>query len=155
MNLTQILKPESILVPLEASDKQEAIALLVDLLADQEAIQDRQQLHQAVWQREQTRTTGIGHRVAIPHGKCCCCQSVALAVARTGSPLDFDAIDNEPVELIFLLASPVDQTSMHIDALASISRMLTDPHLRQLLIEADSGKDLFKVICDHESAQVS
>ncbi len=155
MNLTQILKPECVLVPLEASDKQEAIALLVDLLADHELIKDRQQLHQAVWQREQTRTTGIGHRVAIPHGKSSCCQSVALAVARTASPLNFDAIDNEPVELIFLLASPVDQTSMHIDALATISRMLTDPQLRQLLIDAAHPQELYKVICDHESAQIS
>ena len=154
MNLTDILKPQCVMVPLEASDKQEAISVLVDLLVDHQDIEDRQQLHEAVWKREQTRTTGIGHCVAIPHGKSPCCKKVALAVGRTGAPLDFQAIDGQPVELIFLLASPIDQTSVHIEALQSISRMLTDPDLRAAMIEAKNPDALFKLISEHAAAEV-
>jgi len=154
MNLTEILKSKCVMVPLDAPDKHEAIIALVDILVDQQHIEDRQQLRDAVWKREQTRTTGIGHGVAIPHGKSPCCKKVALAVARTGTPLEFQAIDGKPVELIFLLASPIDQTSVHIEALAAISRMLTDPDLRQAMIDASDRDTLFKLICDHAAAEV-
>ena len=92
MRLTDILKPDCVKVPLEAADKEQAIYSLVDLLCDGTGIEARQNLKDAVWQREVTRTTGIGHGVAIPHGKCSGFDSLSMAVGIPAAPLDFGSI---------------------------------------------------------------
>lgn len=151
MRLTDILHSQSIKVPLQATQKQQAIFELVDLLADQAGLNNRETLKQAVWQREMTRTTGIGHGIGIPHGKVRDCDRLHLAVGRLAQPIDFDAIDRKPVELVLLLVSPEDQTGPHIQALAQISRLLTDAKLRESLISAASAEAMFQLISDYES----
>jgi len=138
-------------VPVEASTKQEAIFALVDLIAAHIELPDTEELKQAVWQREQTRTTGIGHGIAIPHGKIKGCDRLYIAIGRLAKPIEFDAVDNKPVDLIFLLVSPIDQTGPHIQALANISRMLTDESFRTQIKQAASADELYKLICDHEA----
>jgi len=151
MRLTDILKPEWVKVPLTCDSKHDAIDELIDVLADHGGVDDRDEMKEAVWNREQTRTTGIGHGVAIPHGKCACCRSLCLAVGLAGDPIEFDSIDGRPVDLIFLLGSPMDQTGPHIQALASISRMLTDAEFRQSIKSAESAAELFEMIKEFEA----
>ncbi|MFW6076926.1 MAG: PTS sugar transporter subunit IIA [Hyphomicrobiales bacterium] len=151
MRLTDILQPECVKVPLEATTKEQAIYELVDLLCGQVGMACGDQLKQAVWERETTRTTGIGHGIAIPHGKCEGVDELRMAIGRTSQPLEFGAIDGKPVDLILLLASPVDQTGPHIQALAKISRMLTDEDFRTSLKQADSGETLYRLIEQHEA----
>ena len=152
MQLSEILEPACIAVPLEVESKQEAIFALVDRLAEQRGIAAVDELKEAVWERETTRTTGIGHGVAIPHGKCPGCHELSMAVGRPATPLDFQAVDGEPVDLIFLLVSPENQTGPHIQALANISRLLTDADLRQSLREAESPESFYERIVEHEKA---
>jgi len=151
MRLSEILQPECVKVPLDATDKQSAIFELIDLLADQARIDDHEALKQAVWQRESTRTTGIGHGIGIPHGKTKNCDRLRLAIGVPAAPVEFDAIDRKPVDLIILLISPEDQTGPHIQALAQISRILTDERLRDALKHAGSGEELFQLISNYES----
>ncbi|MFP4144382.1 MAG: PTS sugar transporter subunit IIA [Phycisphaeraceae bacterium] len=151
MRLTDILQPDCIKVPLAATAKEAAIYELVDLLAEQTAVSDSDKLKEAVWQRETTRTTGIGHGIAIPHGKSEGVDKLRMAVGIAAEPLEFGAIDNRPVELVLLLASPIDQTGPHIQALARISRMLTDDDFRQSLKKAESPEQVFEMIKEHEA----
>lgn len=151
MRLTDILQPDCVRVPLQAISKQEAIYELVDLLAEKMQLDSRDELRATVWQREQTRSTGIGHAVAIPHGKSKSCKQLCMAIGKASTPIEYGAIDGKPVELIFLLCSPVDQTGPHIQALAAISRMLTDPAFRSSVRTSKTSQDLFKLIVDHES----
>src|ERR1700683_1301181 len=125
MRLTEILKPQNIKVPLAATTKNEAIAELVQLLADNGQITDAKKVLDAVLEREATRTTGIGNGLAIPHGKCSGVDHLVVAIGKPEKPIEFDAIDGRPVNLIVLLASPPDQTGPHIQALARISRLMT------------------------------
>ena len=118
MRLTEILKPQNIKVPLAAKTKTEAISELVDLLASTEEVSDAKKVLDAVLERESTRTTGIGNGLAIPHGKCSGVGHLVMAIGRPAQPIDFQAIDGRPVNLIWLLASPPDQTGPHIHALA-------------------------------------
>lgn len=155
MRLRDILHPECVKVPLAAQNKQEAIFELVDLLAEHGLVGNREELKQTVWQREMTRTTGIGHGVAIPHGKAAGVSRLALAVGKTAQPLEFNAIDGRPVELIFLLASPADQTGPHIQALASISRILADPAFRAAMRAAGTAQELYQLIVEHENKHVT
>ncbi len=150
MRLTDILQPECVKVPVVAADKRGAIFELADLLVDHTGIRDREGFKNAVWKREAIRTTGIGHGIAIPHGKTAGVDRVRLAVGRTVEPLDFEAIDKKPVSLIFLLASPDDHNGPHIQALGRISRMLFDEALRQSMLRADSGDALLEMIQQYE-----
>lgn len=151
MRLTDILQPDCVKVPLEGDSKQACIYELIDLLVDHTDVEDAEALKQAVWQRELTRTTGIGHGIGIPHGKAACCDELRMAIGRPAEPLDFGAIDGKPVNLIILLASPLDKTGPHIQALAKISRLLVSEDLRDALQEAVSSQDLYDLLLRHEN----
>ena len=151
MRLTEFLQPDDVKVPLVSPGKEAAIYELVDLLADHGAVSDRAGFKAAVWQRELMRTTGIGHGVAIPHGKNLGCTRLCLAVGKPAQPIDFGSVDGKPVDLIFLLGSPPDQTGPHIQALANISRMLSDANMRQAIRTAATAEALYKLIETHEA----
>lgn len=152
MRLTEILKPENIKVPLAAKTKTEAIAELVEVLAASGEAKDPKKVLDAVLEREATRTTGIGNGLAIPHGKCNGVEHLVMAIGRPLAPIDFQAIDGRPVNLIWLLASPPDQTGPHIHALARISRLMTIDRFRQALTAAQTSQDLYNAIVQQESS---
>jgi fructose-specific phosphotransferase system IIA component len=155
MRLSDILQPGAITCSLAASAKQQAIFELVDLLVKSENIGNAADLKQAIWDREQARTTGIGHGIAIPHGKSKGVAKLCMAIGKVAAPIDFGAIDNRPVELIFLLASPPDQTGPHIQALAAISKMLVDESFRAAMKRATSAEQLYQLITDREAKSVA
>ena len=151
MRLTEILKPQNIKMPLNAANKAEAIGELVDLLAANGELTDPKKVQDAVLEREATRTTGIGNGLAIPHGKCTGTDHLVMAIGRPGTPVDFQAIDGRPVNLIWLLASPPDKTGPHIHALARISRLMTIDKFRHALAEAKTAQEIYDAIVKQES----
>ena len=154
MQLTDILKPDCIKVPLEAQNKQNAIYELVELLAHRGRCSDAEALKRAVWQRETTRTTGIGHGVAMPHGKSPCCDRLIMAVGRPVTPIDFDSIDKRPVSMVFLLAGPPDLTGPHIVALARISRLMVRDDFRAEMLNAPDAQTIYELIAKQDSVAV-
>jgi fructose-specific phosphotransferase system IIA component len=152
MRLTEILKPQNILVPMVATNKNQAIGELVDLLAKNGEIQDTNAVLNAVLEREATRTTGIGNGLAIPHGKCTGTSELVMAIGKSAAPIDFQAVDGRPVSLIWLLVSPLDKTGPHIHALARISRLMTSDKFRQALAQAKSAQEIYDVIVQQENA---
>jgi len=150
MNLLDILTPECIKAPLATSDKKSVIDELVDVLLAAGKVTDAQALKDAVWTREQTRTTGIGHGLAIPHGKCVGMPGLAMAIGRPAKPMDFEAIDGQPVKLIVLLASPPDRTSDHIQALARISRLMTMDEFRERIYAAQTAAEIYDLLKSQE-----
>lgn len=152
MNLLDILSQDCIRVPLAATDKKSAIEELVDVLADAGKTTDPAALKQAVWTRETTRTTGIGHALAIPHGKSDGIPDLAMAIGKPAEPIEFASIDNKPVQLIVLLASPLDRTSDHIQALARISRLMTVEEFRNRMYEAPTADDIYAMLAEQEPA---
>src|SRR5437016_11482590 len=152
MRLTEILKPENIKVPLESANKNDAIAELVNLLAKNSQVADAKKVLDAVLERESTRTTGIGNGLAIPHGKCNGAKDLVMAIGKAGTPIDFQAIDGRPVNLIWLLTSPPDKTGPHIHALARISRLMTIDKFRQALAAATTGQEVYEIIKKQEES---
>lgn len=153
MRLTDIIRPDCVKVPLVATDKQAAIYELIDLLAANAGVTAVQELKASVWQREMTRTTGIGHGIAIPHGKSPGCTKLTMAIGITAQPMEFAAVDGRPVQLIILLTSPPDQTAAHIQALARISRMLTDDQFRGAIKAASSAQVVYDMIAKYEATE--
>ena len=152
MRLTEILKPQNILVPMQAKTKNEAIGELVALLAKNNEIQDAKAVLDAVLERETTRTTGIGNGLAIPHGKCSGTNQLVMAIGKLDAPIDFQSIDGRPVSLIWLLTSPPDKTGPHIHALARISRLMTIDKFRLALAQAKTSQEIYDVIVQQENA---
>ncbi|MEL7471957.1 MAG: PTS sugar transporter subunit IIA [Planctomycetota bacterium] len=152
MKLLDILTPECVRAPLEADNKESAIHELVDVLSQAGKVDNAASLKDAVWTREQTRTTGIGHGLAIPHGKCPGMNDLAMAIGKPAKPMDFEAIDGQPVELVVLLASPPDRTSDHIQALARVSRLMTLEDFRTKIYAADSSDTIFELLESEDGA---
>lgn len=150
MNLLDILSPQCVISPLVAPDKRGVIDELVDCLAAAGRVKDAKGLKEAVWTREQTRTTGIGNGLAIPHGKSPSMLGVAMAIGRPARPMDFEAIDGQPVRLIVLLASPPDRTTDHIQALARISKLISMNEFRERIYGASSPAEIYDLLKTHE-----
>lgn len=153
MVLTQILQPGCLKVPLESKDKQEAIIELVDLLHENGAFKDRDSVVDAVLTREKTRSTGIGSAIAIPHGKCSAVKELAMAIGIAKEPIEFQSVDAQPVKIILLLVSPVDQTGPHIQALARISRLMLDDKFKAELENSENAEQAYKLLSERELQQ--
>jgi len=151
MVLTQILEPACIKVPLEGKDKEAIISELVDVLDANSMLADKDNVLQAVLMREQTRSTGIGSGIAIPHGKCKGVSELVMAMGVSRSGVDFQSIDGKPVHIVVLLASPTDRTGPHIQALARISRLLLDEEFKNKLQNSSSAEELYELINSKES----
>ena len=150
MHILDILKQDSIKVPLDATDRKSAIEELVQLLHTTGHVSDAKALMTCVWEREQQRSTGIGEGLAIPHGKTPTLENLVMAVGRPKTPIDYDAIDKKPVQLIVLLASPPDRTSDHIQALGRVSRLMSNPDFRASAYEAATAEALYELFQNAE-----
>lgn len=151
MLLTQILQPDCLKVPLAGKDKESAITELVDMLDAAGALQNRDVVLSAILTRENTRSTGIGSGIAIPHGKCNAVKQLVMAIGITDNPIDFHSVDGKPVKIILLLISPADQTGPHIQALARISRVMLDDSFKHKLENAKSADEAFKLLKEKDT----
>lgn len=151
MNLHEILHAECVRVPLANTQKAAAIEELVDVLAGHFRIADARAIKTAVLEREKIRTTGIGQGLAIPHCKTALCgDELLVAIGKPAAPIEFESIDNQPVQLIILLASPPDRTSEHIQVLASISRLMLQDDFRAAAFASQSASELFDLFSQHQ-----
>lgn len=151
MVLTQILEPECVKVPLAGNDKESAITELVDILNANKLLTDRSDVLQSVMSRENTRSTGIGSGIAIPHGKCKGVKDLVMAIGISRQGVDFQSIDGKPVFIVVLLVSPLDRTGPHIQALARISRLMLDEDFKNKLQNASSAQNLYELIREKEA----
>ena len=128
MHIMSFLKPNAVTCDLKAQSKDDVIPDLVDLLVKAGAVRDKhvETITRVLREREALGSTGIGHGVAIPHGKTDMVPDLvsAFGVSRTG--VNFDSLDGEPVYLFFLLVAPENSAGPHLKALARISRLLTN-----------------------------
>ena len=151
MILTQILQPTCVKVSLDGKDKESVITELVDLLEASGQLNDKPAVLESILMREETRSTGIGQGIAIPHGKSNGLQELVMALGIVKDGIDFDSIDQKPVTIIVLLASPTDKTGPHIQALARISRLMLDADFKEKLENAASAEEAYDLISKKET----
>lgn len=150
MLLTELLSIERIKIPLESQNKDDLLRELVDVAAGPGA-PDREDLLRAVREREAVLSTGIGHGVAIPHGKSSAVNDLRMAAGRSAGPVDFDALDGEPVSLFFLLVGPESAAGPHIKALSRISRLVRKDEVREKLVGARNAAEFLDALREAES----
>ncbi len=151
MILTQILQPDCIKVPVESRDKEAVITELVDLLNASGLLLDRDEVLEAVLTRERTQSTGTGAGIAIPHGKCNTVKELVMAIGIAHEPIEYNSIDGKPVTILILLVSPADQTGPHIQALATISRLMLNEEFRQQLEKVTSADEVYELLNNQEN----
>ena len=150
MHLADILTVQCIQPRMAATDKESAIAEMVDMVDAAGKLLDRDAMLTATLERESTRTTGIGNGLAIPHGKCPAVKELVMAMGKPAQPLEFNSIDGKPVDIIIFLASPPEKTGPHIQALAQISRLMTDPAFCDALAAAQTADEMLSLISEGE-----
>lgn len=150
MKLVDILSAETIKVPLQHKNKYEIIEELVDTLKQAGKIEDRDKVLKAILDREAVMSTGVGDGVAIPHGKSDGATDIVAALGIAPEPVDFEAIDNKPVQLIWLLVGPPGKTGPHLKALSRISRLMHKKEFRERLLNARSPAEILAEIAREE-----
>lgn len=142
--LSDLLSPESVLVPLAADGPSGAVRALVESLPLE--ADGRPELAAAVLERERAGSTGIGNGVAIPHARSSRLAAPRLAVGLAARPLDFKAADGKPVNLVFLLAVPDSAPKSHLKTLAALSRLAMDQKLLRQLQKSSTPAELFSLL---------
>ncbi len=145
MPLSDLLAPKAVVSALKASDKKEAIQELAARLGALMQ-RDANEIFEILLQRERLGSTGIGGGVAIPHGKLAKLDRLVGVFARLDKPIDFDALDGEPVDLVFALLAPEAAGADHLKALARIARLLRDPKVAERLRTVVDSNQMFAVL---------
>lgn len=149
--LTDLISPRRIKIPLEGRTKDELLAELVELTASDSQIADLPAVLRAVRDREAVLSTGIGHGVAIPHGRSAAVKELRLAAGVTAAPVDFDALDGQPVRLFFILIGPEQEGAAHVKALSRISRLVRRDDIRDRLLAAYSPEEFYQILSEFEA----
>lgn len=146
-----MLVPERVKVPLEGLDKGSILAELVELLArSADLAAQRDEIHRAVWEREEVLSTGIGEGIALPHAKIAGLDAIAMAAGVCREPVEFGALDGRPVRLLFLLLGPETAAASQVRLLSRISRLLSDRSLRRRLMAVADAELFCQILRDAE-----
>ena len=154
MEFAELLNPEAIAAPLKASSKKQALQELAHLAAELTGLQERL-IFDTLLERERLGTTGVGRGIAIPHGKLADLDRLYGLFARLEQPVDFDAIDDQPVDLIFLLLAPESAGADHLKALARVSRLLRDKAFCEKVRGTDSAKGIYALLTDDSAGHAA
>lgn len=147
MTLTDLLSPAAVISPLRANGKKQALQELAQHAATLTGLPDRE-LFEALLQRERLGSTGIGDGIAIPHGRMPGIDRLVGLFARTEKPIDFDALDGQPVDIIFVLIAPEGAGADHLKALARIARHLREPGVAGKLRASADKAALYAVMTE-------
>lgn len=146
MRITDLLDKRSISLNGAPKSKEEALDQVVALMAESGKINDEEAYRKQVYAREEESTTGIGEGIAIPHGKCDAVDRPGLAAMVVKDGVDFDALDGEPVTLIFLIAAPNTEDNVHLDVLSKLSVLMMDEEFSDSLRNAKSPDEFLEII---------
>ncbi len=149
--MLDLITPHAILPHLKAGNKKQALQELARKASELTG-QPERLIFDVLLDRERLGTTGVGHGIAIPHGKLSSLDRVHGVFARLERPIDFDAIDEQPVDLIFLLLAPDQSGADHLKALARVSRLLRDQAVCEKLRGAQSGDAIFALLTQNEAS---
>jgi PTS system nitrogen regulatory IIA component len=153
MKLSDFLSPERVIANLTSTNKQDALREITSFLSNVEtdSTLTPKHLFNAITDREELGSTGIGDGVAIPHAKIHGLKNLCACFARSTEGVNFKSIDQEPVLLIFMLLVPENSAGIHLKALARISRVLKEPDFREHLLQADNPQAIYEAFIQQDN----
>ena len=150
MKVSELLKSEFIISDLKGESKEEIINELIDLFKNDPRVEDIEKVRSAVLDREKVMSTGVGKGFAIPHGKTNAVKEIVGAFGKIKDGINYDALDGNPVNLVFLLVGKDNLISTHIKLLSRISRLMNKDDFRHRLKEANSADEIVKLFSEEE-----
>lgn len=144
MTTRDMFSKERVKFNLSAVSKDEVIDELIDILAKDGKITDREEFKKAVLKREEEFSTGIGMGIAIPHGKSSTVKEASIVFGKSNKGIDYESMDDMPAHLFFMIAVPEESSDLHLRALSEISRKLMHSEVRQNLLNAQSFEEFIK-----------
>lgn len=154
MEISDLVNADGVVANLKVTSKKQALQELSRRAADITGLHERQ-VFDVLMERERLGTTGVGNGIAIPHGKLGQLERLHGVFARLERPVDFQAIDEAPVDLIFLLLAPEESGADHLKALARVSRLLRDKTVCEKLRGTDTKEALFAIIIESQESRAA
>ena len=154
MEIVDLISPESVVPNLRATSKKQALQELARRAAEITGLHERA-IFDVLLERERLGTTGVGNGIAIPHGKLPQLSRLYGLFARLERPISFDSIDEQPVDLIFLLLAPESAGADHLKALARVSRLLRDKAVCEKLRGTDSAEGLYALLTESPASRAA
>jgi PTS system nitrogen regulatory IIA component len=147
MEITDLLTPGSVIAALKAQGKKQLLQELAARAAPLTQLPERR-IFETLSERERLGTTGVGQGIAIPHGRLNGLDKITGLFARLETPIDYDAVDNQPVDLVFLLLAPEQAGADHLKALARVSRLLRNQTICEKLRAASKSEALYAILTE-------
>ncbi|MCW9706665.1 PTS sugar transporter subunit IIA [Fodinibius salsisoli] len=155
MNIFSLLESQTVLPNLDVKDKTEILHRLVAALEGKVSEEASEKILKAVIEREEIMSTGVGKGLAIPHGKTAAVEQTYAAFAVLKEPVDYEAIDHKPVNMVFLLVGPQSSNSLHIKMLSRISRLMNNSDFRKRLRECTTSEEIIEQFKNEEQVSLS
>lgn len=152
MALADLLQQDAIIPALKVNSKKQVLQDLATKAAFITGLPERE-IFDVILQRERLGSTGVGNGIAIPHGKLASMKGIVGVFARLETPVDFEALDDEPVDLVFMLLAPEGAGADHLKALSRVARVLRDQDLTARLRTCDTAPAIFA--CLNQSAGIN
>ena len=150
MKIKDILAPESMIMALKATNKEDAIKEMADLEVKTDIVNDEDEFIKSIWARENESTTGIGDGIAMPHARNKTINKARVLFAKSEQGIDYNSLDGQPVHLFFMITAPDGADNTHLQALAKLSGLLIDPDLVNALKKAQTPEEVIQLFEDAE-----
>jgi PTS system nitrogen regulatory IIA component len=151
MKISDLLQPAAVIAGLKVQGKKQLLQELASRAASV-VRQPERKIFETLTERERLGTTGVGQGIAIPHGRLSDLKEIVGVFARLEQPIDYDAVDNQPVDLVFMLLAPEGAGADHLKALARVSRLLRNQQATEKLRAAKTSEALYAILTDTTSA---
>lgn len=149
-SICELLRDGAVRVRLPGRSKQEVLRAMLGLLESHPSVTDFDEVCSAVFRREEMMSTGVGKGLALPHAKTGSVKGIVAAFATTAHPIEYEAIDGVPVNMLFLMISTERAKSQHIKLLSRVSRLMNEDAFRSRLLEAQQPEDVLQVFQEGE-----
>ena len=153
-HMRDFLSPQSVIAKLTATNKAEILQQMSEMAASTIG-KDTHAVFDILWEREKLGTTGVGFGIAIPHGRVEGLDRVYGFFARLAEPVNFNSIDDKPVDLVFLLLAPESAGADHLHALATVSRLLRDAKLCEQLRHGSNATEMHRLLSEASTAEAA
>ena len=150
MNIYSLIDPSTILAGLEVDDKDELLNRMIDVLRDRVSEKELEEMREAVFERERIMSTGVGKKLAIPHGKVESIDENFASFAILKNSIDYDSVDDKPVKIVFLLVGPEKKSTIHIKLLSRISRLMNSNTFREKLTDCETPEEIHEAFKEEE-----
>ncbi len=152
ISLADLITEEQVCLDLSATDKIEIMKEMIEVLGNQEKITDKEGLLKVLQEREELETTGIGDGIALPHARTNIVKELMVVFGRSKKGVDFEALDDKPVFLLFLIVAPTKDSSKVMRLLAGVCRILKNESFRQALLASENKQEVIRLF-EEETAK--